>query len=77
MAENLADAGGEGVGLEGDAGIAGDFGILRRIAIEHQGAAAHGFDEGGMRAAHFGGVDVGEAMGIELVIAGRRRWRRE
>ena len=60
---------------ERQARAAGDFGVLRRVEIQRQRAAAHGLDQRRMRAADLGRVDVGEAVRAQLAIALRHRSR--
>src|ERR1035438_4342758 len=69
QSEHLRQLGLEFIGSEGDAGVAGYFGVFRRVAVQHQRAAAHSFNQGGMRAADFGGVNVGEAVRFQLAVS--------
>ena len=54
--------------LEGDAGARRDFGVFGRVQVEHERAAAHGLDQRRVRPADFGGVDVCERVGLQLVV---------
>jgi hypothetical protein len=50
-------------------GVAGYFAVLRRV-VDHQAVAvSHRFDEGGMSAAHLGGVNVNQGVREQLAIA--------
>ena len=54
--------GGERLGGEGQADASGYLGVLRSLQVQNQRAPAHRFDERGVGAADFGGVDVGVAV---------------
>src|SRR5437667_4821726 len=52
-----------------DAGIGEHLGILRSAVGDNEVPLAHGFNQSGMRAADFGGVDVAERVRLELPVA--------
>ena len=54
---------------EGDAGVADDLPVLRRVIVQHGPAGAHGLDQRRMGAADLGGVDVEPAVEQQLAVA--------
>src|ERR1035438_3868851 len=43
--------------------------LEKKIQVQHQGAAAHGFDQRRMRASNLGGMNVGGTWGHQFMIA--------
>src|SRR5262245_64772305 len=55
--------------LKRNAGVTGYFGVFRRVAIQHQCAAPHRFDQRGVSSADLCGMDVGKTVRAELLVS--------